>query len=86
MKTRFNNNIVIKLIENAASVVPGIKKVSVDEKEIDFDKNKISVDAWMKRNVLNVKSIASELQKTIYYNLSQQLDNFDIKIDIRVHI
>ena len=86
MKTRFNNAIVIKLIENAASVVPGIKKIEVDEKEIDFEKNKISIDASVKSNVLNVKSIASELQKTIYYNLSQQLDNFDIKIDIRIHI
>lgn len=86
MKTRFSNSIIIKLIENVANTVPGVKKIQVEEGDIDFEKNKITVDVWFKKNVLNIKSISTELQKTIYYYLSQQLDNFYLAINVRVHI
>lgn len=86
MKTRFNNNIIIKLIESAANTVPGVKKVDIDENDIDLEQNTIKVDVWFNDNTLNIKSIAYDLQKTIYYNLSQQLDNFDLKINIQIHI
>lgn len=86
MKTRFSNSIIIKLIENVANTVPGVKKIQVEESDIDFEKNKITVDVWFKKNVLNIKSISTELQKTIYYYLSQQLDNFYLAINVRVHI
>ncbi|GAA5414750.1 hypothetical protein [Ureaplasma ceti] len=84
--TRFNNSIIINLITTTANTVPGVSKVEVNEEGIDLESNVITVEAWLSDNVLNVKSAAQDLQKTIYYNLSQQLDNLDLSINIQIHI
>lgn len=84
MKTIFNHDLITKLIENKALVVPGLKKIKVNFYD-KFDQNKIFIDVWFKKQIINLKSIIYDLQKTIFFNLSNQLDTTDIKINIIVH-
>lgn len=82
MKTLFNHELIIKLVKNSALIVQGVKKVYVSIDNIKNDVNEIYVDVWFKQKIFNLKFIANELQKTIYFNLSKQLDNTQIKINI----
>lgn len=82
MKTLFNHELIIKLVKNSALIVQGVRKVYVSIDNIKNDVNEIYVDVWFKQKIFNLKFIANELQKTIYFNLSKQLDNTQIKINI----
>ena len=84
MKTIFNHDLITKLIENKALVVPGLKKIQVNFYD-KFGQNKIFIDVWFKKQIVNLKSIIYDLQKTIFFSLSNQLDTTDIKINIVVH-
>lgn len=86
MKTIFNHNLVIKLVQNSASLVPGIKKVNIDVDSQNTDENTvINVSVWFEHKFFSIKSISYELQKKIFFNLSKQLDDTKIKINIIVH-
>lgn len=84
MKTIFNHDLITKLIENKALVVPGLKKIQVNFYD-KFGQNQIFIDVWFKKQIVNLKSIIYDLQKTIFFSLSNQLDTTDIKINIVVH-
>ncbi len=85
MKTFFNHNLIVKLVKNSAIQVPGVKKVSVALENIKDDKDEIDVDAWFDHKIYNVSSVCNELQKKIFFNLSKQLDDTKLKINIIVH-
>ncbi len=85
MKTFFNHNLIVKLVKNSAIQVPGVKKVSVVLENIKDDKDEIDVDAWFDHKIYNVNSVCNELQKKIFFNLSKQLDNTRLKINIIAH-
>lgn len=86
MKTIFNHNLVTKLIQNSASLVPGIKKVNVDIEDHNSSENAIiNVSVWLEHKFYSIKSISYELQKKIFFNLSKQLDDTKIRINIIVH-
>ena len=79
MKTFFNHNLIVKLVKNSAIQVPGVKKVSVVLENIKDDKDEID------HKIYNVNSVCNELQKKIFFNLSKQLDNTKLKINIIAH-
>lgn len=85
MKTFFNHNLIVKLVKNSAIQVPGVKKVSVVLENIKDDKDEIDVDARFDHKIYNVNSVCNELQKKIFFNLSKQLDNTKLKINIIAH-
>lgn len=85
MKTLFNHNLIVKLVKNSATQVPGVKKVSVDIQNIRDDDHEIDVDAWFEHKIYNIISVCNELQKKIFFSLSKQLDDTSIKINIIVH-
>lgn len=85
-KTQFSPKLVIKLISDLASMVPGIKRVQIEEANINFDENLIYFDAWLSDEMINVKSTVFELQKLVYYNLTKKFYVKDLVVNISIHI
>lgn len=85
MKTFFNRDLINKLIKNSATFISGIKRVSADFRALEISEKEIVVDTWFENDVINISSVAYELQKKIFFNLSQQLDDTSIKVNIVIH-
>ncbi len=82
--TKFSNDIIRKLIKVSASQIAGINEGDLSDDDIVVGDNFISVQVTISQNIINIKSVTLELQKKIYFVLSNQMDSEELVVDITV--
>jgi len=82
--TKFSNDVIKKLIKVSASQIAGINDNDLNDNDIVVGDNCISVQVTISQNIINIKSVTLELQKKIYFVLSNQMDSEELVVDITV--
>ncbi len=82
--TKFSNDIIRKLIKVSASQIAGVNEDILSDEDIHVGDNYVSVKITLSQNIINIKSVTLELQKKIYFVLSNQMDCEELIVDITV--
>lgn len=82
--TKFSNQILKKLIKISASQVAGVMENALSDEDIQISNELIIVKVKIAEDIINIKSVAIELQKKIYFDLSNQMDEEELAINIIV--
>lgn len=84
-KTKFDSQLVKSLITSSILKVPGIFSVDISDKLSDFNQNCFVIKISLHEDVVNVLSVANEARNLVYYELSKQLNDDSVVINIIIN-
>lgn len=84
-KTKFDTQLVKSLITSSILKVPGIFSVDINDKLSDFNRNYFVIKIDLHKDVVNVLSVANEARNLVYYELSKQLNDDNVVINIIIN-
>lgn len=84
-KTKFDTQLVKSLITSSILKVPGIFSVDINDKLSDFNRNYFVIKIDLHEDVVNVLSAANEARNLVYYELSKQLNDDNVVINIIIN-
>lgn len=84
-KTKFDTQLVKSLITSSILKVPGIFSVDINDKLSDFNRNYFVIKIDLHEDVVNVLSVANEARNLVYYELSKQLNDDNVVINMIIN-
>ncbi|AJQ45297.1 hypothetical protein JM47_01580 [Ureaplasma diversum] len=84
-KTKFSTKLVSSLIKTAILKVPGVASVEIDQQQSDFNQNNFVVNIEIRKDILNIVGVAEEARSLAYYELSNQLNDDTVIINIVIN-